>query len=89
MYIISVTVYVYIVCTMCVFTVCMCTLCMCTLCAVFQITLVSAIAFPHWPPRGINVYFAFCMVLILVSHLILVSLTSLMQQLTFYHFNLF
>ena len=39
----------------------------------FQITLISAFAFPHWPPRGINVYFAFCIVFILLSHLILVS----------------
>ncbi|KAI0215590.1 transmembrane protein 243 [Lamellibrachia satsuma] len=36
------------------------------------ITLISAFAFPHWPPRGINVFFAFCIVLILLSHLILI-----------------
>ncbi|ELT87745.1 hypothetical protein CAPTEDRAFT_227211 [Capitella teleta] len=36
------------------------------------VTVISAIAFPSWPPRGINVYFAFCITVICGSHLTLI-----------------
>ena len=41
--------------------------------SVLQVTLVSAFAFPDWHPRGMNVYFAICIVLICGSHIVLVS----------------
>ncbi|KAH9503590.1 hypothetical protein Btru_066926 [Bulinus truncatus] len=36
------------------------------------VTLISAFVFPHWPPDGVNVFFAFIIVLICASHLVLV-----------------
>ena len=41
----------------------------------FQVTLVSAVVFP-WPPHAVNLFFAFCLVLICGSHLLLVSQTG-------------
>ena len=44
--------------------------------AVLQVTLISALAFSSSRPRGMNIYFAICIVLICASHLILASVTG-------------
>ncbi|XP_005089922.1 transmembrane protein 243 [Aplysia californica] len=36
------------------------------------VTLISAFVFPSWPPDGVNVFFAFVIVLICGSHLLLI-----------------
>ncbi|XP_002738686.1 transmembrane protein 243-like [Saccoglossus kowalevskii] len=36
------------------------------------ITLVSAFVFPGWPPHGMSVYFAICIVLICASNLVMI-----------------
>ncbi|XP_014674140.1 PREDICTED: transmembrane protein 243-like [Priapulus caudatus] len=36
-------------------------------------TLISAFAFPSWPPLGLNVYFAICIVLICASNVLLIN----------------
>ena len=46
----------------------------------FQVTLISAFAFPSWPPDGVNVFFALVIVLICGSHLVLVCLTVLANR---------
>ncbi|KAK7489733.1 hypothetical protein BaRGS_00019128 [Batillaria attramentaria] len=38
---------------------------------VVLITLISAFVFPHWPPNGVNVFFAIVIVMICGSHLVL------------------
>ncbi|GFR59314.1 transmembrane protein 243-like [Elysia marginata] len=35
------------------------------------VTLISALAFPSWPPNGINIFFGLVIVLICASHLVL------------------
>ncbi|ESO96168.1 hypothetical protein LOTGIDRAFT_188312 [Lottia gigantea] len=39
---------------------------------VVLVTLVSAFAFPKWPPNGINIFFALIIVFICGSHLLLI-----------------
>ncbi|KAI8745503.1 transmembrane protein 243 [Biomphalaria glabrata] len=39
---------------------------------IVMVTLVSAFVFPEWPPDGVNVFFAFTILLICASHLVLV-----------------
>ena len=41
---------------------------------VVAVTLVCAFVFPSFPPEGVNVFFAICIVLICGSHLVLVSI---------------
>ncbi|XP_053377970.1 transmembrane protein 243-like isoform X1 [Mercenaria mercenaria] len=36
------------------------------------VTLVSAFIFPHWPPNGINIFFAVVMVFVGFAHLLLI-----------------
>lgn len=39
---------------------------------IVAVTLVSAFVFPHWPPNGINIFFAVVMMFIGFSHLLLI-----------------
>lgn len=39
---------------------------------VVLITLISAFAFPHWPPNGVNIFFAIVIALICGSHIVLI-----------------
>ncbi len=44
-------------------------------------TLGSALIWPRWPPKGVNVFFAGCLVLICGSHLVLVSTCTVFLRL--------